>query len=127
MAFKMMNSLDNPDPLLDIILGVTVFDPNGLTKESFVVGEHRNYEWLQASFQTLGLQFLVSSLFQFEPAAYAIAHGCEHNVILVRQQSTHAAFLVHNSLLLRMDETVLSWFRNFDSSQLRGNPKFFAV
>ncbi|NJR49716.1 MAG: hypothetical protein HC780_09230 [Leptolyngbyaceae cyanobacterium CSU_1_3] len=118
-----MQSLDLSISHLESVCGVATFDLNGLPKEYFVVEDNPNTNWIQATFQVLGLRSLFSTLLA-EGFDHAAIRGQGYSVLIVQQNQFYVSFLL--PLTVEMPATLIEWARSFQVDCLRHHDRFQA-
>ncbi|WP_421655299.1 hypothetical protein [Leptothermofonsia sp. ETS-13] len=120
---EISSSINLPIPYADYVLGVAIFDLNGLPKEYYTTSESSNMSWVQTIFQALGLQSLLMSSLQVEGFHHATIYGSDCCAVVVKQRTHYTAMLVqkHDELI---DDAFIHWMQHFQLSELRQNPRF---
>lgn len=80
------------------ILGVAVFDVNGLPCQYFVTEENPSTSWVQIVFQALGLRTLLASSLELEGFQQITIHLEETTAILVRRREDYIALQFRGKL-----------------------------
>ena len=109
------------------ILGVAIFDVNGLPREYFVTAEEPSTSWVQIVFQALGLRSLLSSSLELE-GFYQITIGLKDTTaIVVRRRQDYIALQFKGQLTLHNptdSERLAHLINALDPEKLRQHPHF---
>ncbi len=83
-----------PGILLEHILGVALFDVNGLPKAYFTTAAHPSTGWVQMVFQALGLRSLVASSLKLEGFHYTLIALSGSTAVVIRRRQDYVALLL---------------------------------
>lgn len=126
-------TLANPSSLhsyQDDILGVAIFDTNGLPREYFTTSDCGSMNWVQTVFQSLGLKSLLMSSLRVEGFHQATIRTVKHCAIVIKQKNHYMALLMQPSdvqtCLVHQPE-FYAWLENFEISRLLDDPRFSVV
>lgn len=114
----------------DHVLGVAIFDANGLPQEYFVTPENKTTHWVQIVFQALGLKPLLMSSLGLDGFHHVSTILGENTAIVVRGKKTYIALLVKGQYFFRdmeAAEQFSQWSRQFEQTTLRQNGRFKPV
>lgn len=117
-------------PNIEQILGLAIFDARGLPCDYFITTEHRDTEWIQLVFQTLGLQQLLSSEMALPQLDNIIIRTKAGNIVVIRAERGYIALLIKRLLPQErphIDRHWVNWILNFEATVVRADPKFRAV
>lgn len=109
------------------ILGIAIFDINGLPREYFVTEENPSTGWVQIVFQALGLRSLLASSLELEGFYEITIRLAETTAIVVRRRQDYIAlqFKGHLALQNPTDRDRLTHLINaLDADKLRQHPHF---
>lgn len=130
-------SISNPQsfasdnlPNLQQILGVAVFDTQGLPCEYFVTAHHKDMDWIQIAFQSLGLQQLLTTEMTLPSLDYGVFRTKAGNIVVVPTAQGFIALLLKRALPQEsptIDEDWVAWVCNFIDKEVRTNPRFKSV
>lgn len=109
---------------IDQILGVAIFDPNGLPKEYLATADNYDMGWVQTTFQALGLRLLLMSSLQLEGFNHAVIHGDGYNALIVRQSTGYLALLIREPEPNWMIADFVRWAQGLNPLSLRQDPHF---
>lgn len=115
---------------VDAILGVAVFDINGLPKEYFITPENRDTAWVQLVFQSLGLQALITNTLQVSRFNHTVVQTRDGDAIVIQRDRQYIAFLVKRcrpQKQVTVTETWLQWACEFEANTLRQHTHFRAA
>jgi predicted regulator of Ras-like GTPase activity (Roadblock/LC7/MglB family) len=118
------------DAMIDVIIGVAIFDLDGLPKEYFVTEANRNTSWVQLVFQALGLKSLLMSSLNLDGFQHITIELNQQTAILVRSKRNYIALLIQPAIRFTNLEEVdrfSQWVRLFESQHLRQHPRFRAA
>jgi predicted regulator of Ras-like GTPase activity (Roadblock/LC7/MglB family) len=107
---------------LDSVIGVAIFDLNGLPKEYFITSKSSDGNWIQASFQAIGLQSLLMSSLRLEGFRHTVIHGKEHRTIVIKQKTRYLAVLL--PVAEAVSPEFLRWAQEFEPTSLKADPRF---
>lgn len=120
-----------PNPLTwDALLGVALFDPNGLPREYFVTANHRNTSWVQIVFQALGLRSLLTSSLQLEGFQQIAINLKGSTAIVLRRRNDYVALLVNAAIAptcQTQSEVLEQWVNSLDANFFGQHPHFIAA
>ncbi len=109
---------------VNAIVGVAVFDWNGLPKEYLMTDENRDLSWVQTVFQILGLRsLLISSLF-LEGFQHATVSDDRFHAVIVKHQGYYVALLISRAKMPEITEKFLVWTQRFNYEELSKNPRY---
>ncbi len=80
-------------PHVDAVLGIAIFDLNGLPTAYLKTEEMPNMNWIQTAFQALGLRLLFASITP-DVFHHAVVQGANCSVLIVQQKQEYIAFLL---------------------------------
>ncbi|MEB3211205.1 MAG: hypothetical protein VKL39_07615 [Leptolyngbyaceae bacterium] len=112
---------------LDSVLGVTIFDLNGLPKEYYGTVENDDTSWIQVVFQTLGLELLFESAFQLGHFQYSIIHDTPNPAIVFKLRTYCVAFLLSPVNFRDVADRIAAQINHFDPSLPISDPRFSVV
>ncbi|HEY9879270.1 MAG TPA: hypothetical protein V6D29_12505 [Leptolyngbyaceae cyanobacterium] len=115
------------EKVLDDILGVAIFDLNGLPREYFVTPENDSTNWVQIVFQSLGLKSLLMSSLKLESFQHISIYLNQQTAIVVRTKNAYVALLLKGKRhfpTTEVAERFSQWVRHFEQHTLRQNPRF---
>ncbi|MEE3719142.1 hypothetical protein V2H45_20565 [Tumidithrix elongata RA019] len=105
-------------------LGAATFDLSGLPKEYFsLVDGSKSIIWVQPIFQAIGLKSLLAASLSLDTFNYVVIRGNDYTALVVRQQSCYLAILLEPTNEA-IDEKLINWARQFDTSKLKKHPRF---
>lgn len=122
--------LSSQDTILQSILGVAIFDLNGLPKEYFVTKENNSTNWVQLVFQALGLKSLLMSSLKVEGFQHISIDYGNRTAIVVRAKDDYVALLLSEPLKFastKQGDQFSQWVRHFERNLLRKNERFIAA
>lgn len=117
-------------PNVDQILGLAIFDPMGLPRDYFITPQHKETEWVQLVFQSLGLQQLIRDTMALPVVRHVMIRTRIGNIVVVCCESGYIAVLLKRALPQerpQLDEEWLDWIRDFEATSVRTHSKFKAV
>lgn len=123
-----LKSLDLPN--IEQILGVAVFDSMGLPRDYFITSHHKDTQWVQLVFQSLGLQQLMASTMKLPPLGHAMVRTKVGNIVVVRCDQGYIALLIKRSLPQerpQIDSNWVNWVCDFEAHVLRSHTNFRSV
>ena len=109
------------------ILGVAIFDTNGLPREYFVTEEDPSTRWVQLVFQALGLRSLLASSLTLEGFQQVTIRLEETTAIVVRRPQDYIALQLKGEILLeneREHSPLMVLIDTLDSETLQGHSHF---
>ncbi len=109
---------------MNAVVGVAVFDWNGLPKEYFTTDENRDVSWVQTVFQILGLRSLLMSSLHLEGFQHATVSDGQYHALIVKQREYYMAMLISRSMLPEVTEPFIRWAQAFNYSNLSNNPRY---
>jgi hypothetical protein len=115
---------------VDTILGVALFDNDGLPQEYFITSTHRDTTWIQIVFQSLGLQSLLTASFRFAPLQHAVARTQAGDAVVIHHSQGFLSLLVQRTQVgipVQVNEPWIEWALTFAAEQLRTHPRFKAL
>ena len=113
--------------LINEILGVAIFDLNGLPREYFVTAENENTHWVQIVFQALGLKSLLMSSMKLDNFHHICIDLNQQTAVVVRTKNAYVALLIRGKRDLHTalaSEQFSQWVRQFEQDKLRQHPRF---
>ena len=117
-------------PNVDQILGLAVFDSMGLPCDCFITPQHKDTEWVQLVFQSLGLQQLMVSAMELPELEHAMIRTKIGNIIVVCCKHRYVALLIKRALPQerpQIDGNLVEWVCNFEATVVRTHSNFRAV
>ena len=117
-------------PNVDQILGLAVFDSMGLPCDCFITPQHKDTEWVQLVFQSLGLQQLMTSAMELPELEHVMIRTKIGNIIVVYCPQRYVALLVKRALPQerpQIDINLVDWVCNFEATVVRSHTNFRAV
>ena len=117
-------------PNVKQILGVAVFDTQGLPCEYYITPYHQETDWLQIAFQSLGLQQLLATEMEFPSLDYAMMRTKMGNIVVLPTPQGFIALLLKRALPQEsptVDNAWIVWAANFVETVVKTDPKFKAV
>ncbi|MBT9317909.1 hypothetical protein [Leptothoe spongobia] len=115
---------------IDQILGVAVFDPMGLPRDYFITPQHKDTEWVQLVFQSLGLQQLIASTMALPVVGHTMIRTKIGNIVIVCCESGYIAVLLKRALPQerpQIDSDWVAWLCDFEAMVVRTHANFKAV
>lgn len=111
---------------IEDILGIAVFDTNGLPCQYFITEESPSTSWVQIVFQALGLRTLLASSLELEGFQQITICLEETTAILIRRREDYIALQFRGKLSpTSLDKQQLAAFINaLDSKKLEQHPHF---
>ncbi|MGB3136993.1 MAG: hypothetical protein WBG38_15410 [Nodosilinea sp.] len=116
--------------MLANIIGVAIFDFNGLPQEYFITIDHDSTGWVQLVFQALGLKSLLMSSLKL----YGFSHICieleQQTAVVVRTKETYVALLLRQPLSFttaKGGDRFSQWVRQFECRLLRQHERFVSA
>ncbi len=112
------------------ILGVAIFDMNGLPREYFVTEENPSTQWVQIVFQALGLRSLLASSLELEGFQQITIHMAETTALVVRRRQDYIALQFKGKLSLNNPtdtERLTTLLNALNPEKLRQHPHFKAT
>lgn len=109
------------------ILGVAIFDINGLPREYLITEENSSTNWVQIVFQALGLRTLLASSLELEGFQQITIRLEETTAIVVRRRQDYIALQFRGKLtfISKADNLRLtSLISALDLEKLRQHPHF---
>lgn len=115
-----------PSPSLEnAVLGVAIFDVNGLPREYFVTPENPGISWVQTVFQALGLKSLLTSSLQLDSFQHIVVHAQHQSAVVIRQRHRYIALLIHAEKAPKdISPVFVHWVKQFESTTLRNSQRF---
>lgn len=123
-----LKSVGLPD--VEQILGLAVFDVQGLPRESFITPQHKDTEWVQLVFQLLGLQYLLAAEMELPPVDHAVIRSKVGNIVIVRSQQGYIALFLKRALPQErpsITQAWVEWICDFEQNIVRRHSNFKAV
>jgi hypothetical protein len=115
-------ALPNPADL-DTVVGVAIFDLNGLPKEYLIAMDEVNIDWVQTVFQALGLQHLLTTALNLGDFRHATLRDEAHCTVVVQRPAHYIALLVNQKDAIALN-ALIAWVHTCDLTQLKRNPRF---
>ncbi len=112
---------------LDNLLGVALFDVNGLPREYFVTQENRSTGWVQIVFQALGLRSLLASSLKLEGFQQIAVHLNASTAVVLRRRHDYIALLLKApaAVTFQDDLTPLNqWVNTLEADFFQDHPYF---
>jgi len=109
------------------ILGVALFDINGLPREYFVTEENPSTSWVQIVFQALGLRSLLASSLELEGFQQITIRLAETTAIVVRRRHDYIALQFKGQIFFHSqadDERFTTLINALNPDKLRQHPHF---
>ncbi len=125
-----VSSQDLERSYIDDILGVAIFDVNGLPREYFTTPGSSSMNWVQTVFQSLGLKSLLMSSLRVDGFRQATIRTTQHYAIVVKQRDHYIALLMphtERNLKLIQNRQFSAWLEKFEAKVLRNNERFCVV
>ena len=125
-SFEINNNL----PTAQQILGVAIFDAQGLPREYFLTAQHSETDWLQVTLQSLGLQQLFKFEMELPSLNHAIIRTNAGNIAIVPSTEGFIAILLKRAVPQdspTIDQAWIEWACNFVETVVRTDPNFRAV
>ena len=132
-----MSTPSNPQSLKSVglpnteqILGLAVFDAQGLPRDSFITPQHKDTEWVQLVFQSLGLQQLLATEMELPQLDHAIIRTKIGNIVIIRSPQGYIALLLKRLLPQEHPNVTrdwVEWICNFEKNIVRRHSNFKAV
>ncbi len=113
--------------LEDSILGVAVFDINGLPREYFVTDENRSTSWVQIVFQALGLRSLLAASLELEGFQHIAVNLTSTTAVVVRRRHDYVGLLVSGKPSLvsgPQASPLMQWIEQLNLQDLYDHPRF---
>ncbi|NJN20861.1 MAG: hypothetical protein HC812_06295 [Leptolyngbya sp. RL_3_1] len=113
--------------LEDSILGVAIFDINGLPREYFVTDDNRSTSWVQIVFQALGLRSLLAASLQLEGFQHIAVDLTETTAVVVRRRYDYVGLLVQGNPVLTINpepSLLIQWIAQLTLETLADHPRF---
>ncbi|MEM7794508.1 MAG: hypothetical protein AAF579_08640 [Cyanobacteria bacterium P01_C01_bin.118] len=129
-SFKSQLLTSSGLPNVDQILGLAVFDPMGLPRDYFITPQHKDTEWIQLVFQSLGLQQLIDSALDLPGEGHILLRTKIGNIVVVRCDCGYIALLLKRSLPQerpQIDKDWIDWVCDFEATVVRTHGDFKAV
>jgi hypothetical protein len=117
------NPVDHP--YIQQILGAAVFDLSGLPEVYFISTQNSDISWVQAIFQSLGLQSLLLVSLKLESFRHATLHGAHYQAIAFKQPTGYTALLFQPHKPLSPE--FIQWAQAFEPMLLKLDPRFSFV
>jgi hypothetical protein len=109
------------------ILGVAIFDINGLPREYFVTDENRSTSWVQIVFQALGLRSLLASSLELEGFQHIAVNLTSTTALVVRRRHDYIGLLVNGQPVLEgnpQPSPLMQWVGQLSLQDLSDHPRF---
>ena len=127
MPAQPASSLSTQEAMLENIVGVAIFDFNGLPQEYFITADNESTSWVQLVFQALGLKSLLMSSLQLEGFSHITIELDQQTAIVVRTKEEYVALLMGQSLTFataQESDRFSHWVRQFERQLLREHNRF---
>ena len=127
MPAQPASSLSTQEAMLENIVGVAIFDFNGLPQEYFITADNESTSWVQLVFQALGLKSLLMSSLQLEGFSHITIELDQQTAIVVRTKEEYVALLMGQSLTFataQESDRFSHWVRQFERQLLREHSRF---
>ena len=127
MPAQPASSLSTQEAMLENIVGVAIFDFNGLPQEYFITADNESTSWVQLVFQALGLKSLLMSSLQLEGFSHISIELDQQTAIVVRTKEEYVALLMGQSLTFataQESDRFSHWVRQFERQLLREHNRF---
>ena len=127
MPAQPASSLSTQEAMLENIVGVAIFDFNGLPQEYFITADNESTSWVQLVFQALGLKSLLMSSLQLEGFSHISIELDQQTAIVVRTKEEYVALLMGQSLTFataQESDRFSHWVRQFERQLLREHSRF---
>lgn len=121
------NSLTKISLEITDILGVALFDLNGLPRDYFVTEASPTTSWIQIVFQALGLRSLLSSSMSLGDFQQITIQLKDTTAMVVRRQQDYIALQFREKVTLHSqadEELLLQFIGALNLEQLRQHPHF---
>ena len=121
------NSLAKISLEITDILGVALFDLNGLPRDYFVTEASPTTSWIQIVFQALGLRSLLSSSMPLGDFQQITIQLKDTTAMVVRRKQDYIALQFREKLTLHSqadEELLLQFIEALNPEQLRQHPHF---
>lgn len=112
------------------LLGLALFDINGLPLKYFVTDANPGTDWVQIVFQALGLRSLLVSSLELEGFQQIVINLQQKSAIVVRRRHDYVALLIGEPLTDGDDEAInriSRWIGQLDVTTLNQHPHFHAA
>ena len=96
----------------------------------FITPQHKDTEWVQLVFQSLGLQQLMTSAMELPELEHVMIRTKIGNIIVVYRHQRYVALLVKRALPQerpQIDINLVDWVCNFEATVVRSHTNFRAV
>ncbi|MGD1907342.1 MAG: hypothetical protein ACFB0C_15340 [Leptolyngbyaceae cyanobacterium] len=113
--------------LEESLLGVAVFDVNGLPREYFVTDDNRSTSWVQIVFQALGLRSLLASSLELEGFQHIAVNLTSTTAVVVRRRHDYIGLLVNGKPALTGapdPSPLMQWVEKLKLEDLYEHPRF---
>jgi hypothetical protein len=120
-------SFPNQDMLIEMILGVAVFDFSGLPREYFITADNESTSWVQIVFQALGLKSLLMVSLELDGFSHICIELDQQTAVLVRTKEEYVALLMGQPLTFATAQEADQfgqWVRQFEQQLLREHSRF---
>ena len=127
MPAQPASSLSTQEAMLENIVGVAIFDFNGLPQEYFITADNESTSWVQLVFQALGLKSLLMSSLQLDGFSHITIELDQQTAIVVRTKEEYVALLMGQSLTFataQESDRFSHWVRQFERQLLREHNRF---
>jgi hypothetical protein len=113
----------SPSACLEFVVGIAVFDLNGLPSEYLTTADTSDIDWIQTIFQALGLQSLLVSSLQLEGFNHASVCSTTYCAIVVKQRAHYIAMLISRRET-EIINTLIQWAQTTTLADLKQTPRF---
>ncbi|MEO0539791.1 MAG: hypothetical protein AAFZ80_02880 [Cyanobacteria bacterium P01_A01_bin.105] len=115
---------------VNAIIGMAIFDLNGLPQEYFITPSNRDTAWVQLVFQSLGLQALAADALGLGDLRHTVVQTREGDAVVIRTPERFLALFVKRSrpqAMPRLEPDWVEWVCQFEANELRSHPHFRAA
>jgi predicted regulator of Ras-like GTPase activity (Roadblock/LC7/MglB family) len=115
------------ETILQNILGVAIFDCNGLPKEYYITADHDETNWVQMVFQALGLKLLLSSELELGEFEHLLINASQHVAMVFSTTTDYVALLLREPISfssLEQTQKLTQWVAYFEAELLRQQERF---
>jgi hypothetical protein len=120
----------NADVVVENLLGVALFDVNGLPREYFVTESNRSTGWVQIVFQALGLRSLLASSLKLEGFQQIAVNLTGSTAIVVRRRHDYVALLLKSPAARAVQDqsdSLNQWVSTLEQNFFHKHPAFIAA
>ncbi|MEO1591828.1 MAG: hypothetical protein AAFU71_11120 [Cyanobacteria bacterium J06632_22] len=115
---------------VNVIMGIAVFNLDGLPQEYFITPDNRDTAWVQMVFQSLGLQALTAEALGAQSLKYTIVQTRDGDAVIIRTVERFLALFVKRSrpqMIPSVEPEWIDWVCQFEAKALRSHPHFRAA